>query len=66
MENNSISFNIHILASELESDLHDTMDWGKKWLVDFNAGETQLVLFDRSNNKGYIDVKMDGSVLKEK
>ena len=66
MENNSISFNIHILASELESDLHDTMDWGKKWLVDFNAGETQLVLFDRSNNNGYIDVKMDGSVLKEK
>ena len=66
MENNSISFNIHILASELESDLHDTVDWGKKWLVDFSAGETQLVLFDRSNNNGHIDVKMDGSVLKEK
>ena len=28
------------LASELESDLRDTMDWGKKWLVDFNAGKT--------------------------
>ena len=26
------------LASELESDLGDTVDWGKKWLVDFNAG----------------------------
>ena len=25
------------LASELESDLRDTVDWGKKWLVDFNA-----------------------------
>ena len=42
------------------------MDWGKKWLVDFNAGKTQLVLFDRSNNTGAIDVKMDGSVLEEK
>ena len=34
------------LASELESDLQDTVDWGEKWLVDFNAGKTQLVLFD--------------------
>ena len=32
-------------ASELESDLQDTVNWGKKWLVDFNAGKTQLVLF---------------------
>ena len=51
------------LASELESDLRDTVDWGKKWLVDFNAGKIQLVLFDQSNNNGSIDVKMDGSVL---
>ena len=28
------------LASELESDLQDTVDWGKKWLVDFDAGKT--------------------------
>ena len=42
------------------------MDWCKKWLVDFNAGKTQLVLFDWSNNSGSIDVKMDGSVLEEK
>ena len=28
------------LASELESDLQDTVDWGRKWLVDFNAGKT--------------------------
>ena len=54
------------LASELESDLRDTVDWGRKWLVDFNAGKTQLVLFDRSKNNGAIDVKMDGSVLEEK
>ena len=31
------------LASELESDLQDTKDWGRKWLVGFNAGKTQLV-----------------------
>ena len=54
------------LASELESDLRDTVDWGKKWLVDFNAGKTQLVSFDRSNSNGSIDVKMEGFVLEEK
>ena len=54
------------LASELESDLQDTVDWGRKWLVDFNSGKTQLVSFDRSKNTGAIDVKMAGSVLEEK
>ena len=42
------------------------MDWGKKWLIDFSAGKTQLVSFDGSNNNGSIDVKIDGSVLEEK
>ena len=54
------------LASELEPDLRDTVDWGRKWLVDFNAGKSQLVSFDRSKNTGAIDVKMDGSVHEEK
>ena len=54
------------MASELESDQRDTVNWGKKWLVHFNAAKTQLVSFDRSNNNGCIDVKMDGSVLEEK
>ena len=27
-------------GSELESDQQDLMDWGRKWLVDFNAGRT--------------------------
>ena len=54
------------LAPKLESDLHDTVDCGKKWLVDFNAAKTHLVLFDWSNNNGSIDVKMDGSVHEEK
>ena len=54
------------MASELESDLQDTVDWGKKWLVDFDLGKAQLVFFDQSNDNGSIDVKMDGSVLDEK
>ena len=54
------------LTSELESNLRDTVDWGKKWLVDFIAGTTQLVSFDQSNDNGSIDVKMDGSLLEEK
>ena len=41
------------------------MKWGKKWLVDFDAGKPQLVLFDQSNT-GAIDGKMDESVLDEK
>ena len=46
------------LASELESDLRDAVNWGKKWLVDFNAGKAQLVSFDRSNNNGSTDAKI--------
>ena len=54
------------LASELKSNLRDTVDWSKKRFVDFNAGKTQLVSFDRSNNTGAINVKMDGPVFEEK
>ena len=54
------------LAFELESDPRDTVDWGRKWLVDFNAGKSQRISYDRSNNTGAIDVKMDGSVPEEK
>ena len=42
------------------------MDWGTKWLVDFNAGKTQLILFDCSNNTGAINVKMDESLFEER
>ena len=54
------------LAFELESDLQDTVDWGRKYLIYFNAGKTQLVSFDRSNNTGAISVKMVMSVLEKK
>ena len=46
--------------------IYETLDWGKKWLVDFSAGKTQLVLFGQSNNTGSIDAKMDGPVIEEK
>ena len=45
-----------VLGSELESDLRDTVDWSRKWFVDFNAAKIQLVLFKNST----------GSVLEEK
>ena len=45
--------------------LRDTVDCSRKWLNDFNAGKTQLVSLDRSDNTGGIDVKMDGSVLEK-
>ena len=54
------------MASELQSDLRGTLEWGRKWLVDFNARKTQLVSFDQCNNTGAIDVKMNRSVLEEK
>ena len=53
------------LASELEFDLRETVVWGRKWLLDFNARKTQLVSFDWSNNTGAIDVKMDRSVFEK-
>ena len=46
--------------------IYETLDWGRKWLVDFNAEKNQQVSFDLSNNTVAIDVKMDGSVLAEK
>ena len=54
------------MATEFESHLRDTVDWGRKWLVDFNAWKTQLVSFGWSKSTGAIDVKIDGSILEEK
>ena len=54
------------LACERESDLRDTVGWGKKWLIDFNAREAQLISSHWSNNSGVIDVKVDGFALEEK
>ena len=32
------------LVSILESDLQDTMEWGRKWHVDLYVGNTKLVI----------------------
>ena len=45
------------LASELESDLQDTIDWGRNQPVDFNSQKAQPVSFEQSNNSGATDVK---------
>ena len=42
------------------------MDCGRKWLLDFNAGKTQLVLLNQSSNTGSVDLRNDGSSLEEK
>ena len=54
------------LASELESDIRDTVGWGRQWLFYFNAEKNQLVSFDQSNNTDAVNMKMDESVLEEK
>ena len=48
------------LASRLQFDLQDTVDWNRKHLSYFNNRRIQLISFYRFNNSGAIDVKMDG------
>ena len=44
--------------------IYETLDCGKKWVVDINAEKTQL-MFDQPNNIDAIDFNMNGSVLEE-
>ena len=53
------------LTSELESDLKDTVDQDRKWLLDFNAGKALLVSFDQSDNTGANDVEMIKIILSD-
>ena len=55
------------LPSVVESDLGDIriVNWGRKWMVDFNAGKTQLDFFNWSEYTSAFDMKIDGSVLVE-
>ena len=53
------------MAYELDSNLRDNMDSGRKWLVDC-TGKIRLALCDESSNSGLSDVKMDGFVLDKK
>ena len=47
------------LASELKSDLRDTVNWGTMVLVHFNAGKTQLVVYF----KGMMFSRLLGSLI---
>ena len=40
-------------------------DWSRKWLVDFNAGKTQLVLFGQYYNSGVLMRKCIGMFLRK-
>ena len=42
------------LAYDLQSNLQDPVNWSWKSIVDFNAGKTQLALFDQSADTGAI------------
>ena len=53
------------VASELESDLRDTIGWDRKCRVYFSVKKTQVVSFGWSNKSLAIDVYMDGSVFEE-
>ena len=41
--------------------IYETLDWGRKWLVDCDSRKTELVSFSWSNT-GANDVTKDGSV----
>ena len=43
------------MASEIESNLRDTVDWDRKWHIDFGIAKARFVSFDRSYNSGAID-----------
>lgn len=39
-----------IVFSNLQRDVHTLSTWGKKWLMDFEASKTKLVIFSRDKN----------------
>ena len=53
------------LVSELESDLQDTVGWGRKLFIDFGAKKTQFISFDHLSNSGANNVKIMGQDLSE-
>ena len=49
----------------LESDLHDIVEWGKKWLVTFNAGKTKLLSVSKCHRATPFSIPMNGKDLPE-
>ena len=52
------------VSFELQSDLQNTVDWGKKWIADFNAEKTQSFSFQSSKSEA-IHVLVTGLLLLE-
>ena len=46
--------------------LRDTVEWGCRWLVSFNAGKTELFFFYLATNSGVITIKIGEALLEEK
>ena len=54
------------LASDLSSDLENIQNWGKEWLVTFNASKTKLLSFHHHRNPPDLSsVKMSETTLSE-
>merc|ERR1712215_258105 len=54
------------LAYDLSADLNQTIEWGKSWLVSFNAGKTKLVSFHHHRaNPDFGAIRMGDSILEE-
>ena len=49
----------------LESDLQDIVEWGKKWLVTFNAGKTKLLSVSKCHKATPFSIPMNGKDLPE-
>ena len=49
----------------LESDLRDIVEWGKKWLVTFNAGKTKLLSVSKCHRATPFSIAMNGEDLPE-
>ena len=49
----------------LESDLQDIVEWGKKWLVTFNAGKTKLLSVSKCHRATPFSIPMNGKDLPE-
>ena len=53
------------LAAELEEDLRTVTEWGKTWLVSFNASKTKLLSINRFKDPYLPSVLMDKVELSE-
>ena len=53
------------LDANLEFDLRSTVEWGKKWLVTFNASKTKLLSINRFSSPILPSVSMEGTSLPE-